>query len=170
MKDIIILEDLLNIDKTILGNSKKNRKKILIDEIIYNQCDILEVKKKLEKLFKKFKSITNYCEYISYNSLSITSKYELTIKSKNKIISNPVQRAVGRKVDEEIESTDFYKAIIELSYKLTYEECVYLINTFLDNKSEENIAKILYMSKPSLQKYKKSCIFKMWLDLEKFCD
>ena len=57
-----------------------------------------------------------------------------------------------------------------LSLKLTSDEAIYLINTFLAHKSEDDIAEMIGVSKSYLQKIKKSCIVKMWIDLKKFCE
>ena len=71
---------------------------------------------------------------------------------------------------KKILTTDIYNKILKLSYKLTVSEGDYLINTFIHHISEEKIAGIIGISKTYLQKIKKSCIIKMWVDLQIYCD
>ena len=81
-----------------------------------------------------------------------------------------MEKAIERKVDKQLLMTDIYNSIIKVSYKLSNSEVIYLINTFLTHKSEESISEILGISKTYLQKIKKSCLVKMWTDLQQYCE
>lgn len=105
-------------------------------------------------------------DYICKQYDIISNKESFTQRSTTSQIENAVQRYI----DKQMLTTDIYYSIMKVSYKLTNDEVVYLINTFLIHKSEEDIAEIIGISRTHLQKIKKSCIVKMWVDLKQYCE
>lgn len=172
MDNLIILNQILEIDKTILTNSKKHKKEnTLVEDYIYNQYDLLMYRKKFLVLLTDFTKVRNSYKFMKENyEIKITSDYDDRIIDKNRTLSDPVAKFINNKVDEQIKLSDLYIAIINLSCKFTYEESIYFINTFLVKKTEVDVAKIIGVTKPSIDKYKKSCLFKMVMDLGKFLE
>lgn len=169
--NLVTVNQILEIDKTILTNSKKfKNKNILIMKSVYNQYDLLLYKKHFLILFNDFKKVYNYNSALENPETLITTKYDTNIISSNKQISNPVANYIDNIVDDYIKVTRLYNATVRLSYKLTYDESIYFINTFLTGRNENQIADILGITKPSLDKYKKSCLFKMLVNLSDFLD
>lgn len=158
-----ILEKIFNIDKVIISNVKRNNHiNSLISSHFYDKLDVIYYKEELLKIFSKFKSTKYLYQFIGNSGSS--SLYDLSgIKSGT--ISNPVFNQAKDMVDGKDFLESFYNSIISLSRKLTYEEGIYLVETFLDSLSEEKIANMLNFSKTNLQKYKKSCLVKMWVEL-----
>ena len=172
MNDIVTLEQLLNISKKISNNVEQNKiYNILLDENICNNYDIIEIKKKLQSLFTSFKSARYLYEFPVECSISISANYEEKLGSftqRNNI--SKIEQAIQKYTDKQLHTTNVYNTIMILSLKLTGDESIYLINTFLAHKSEDDIAEMIGVSKSYLQKIKKSCIVKMWIDLKKYCE
>jgi len=171
MFDIVTQSELLNISNSIEDNAKiyKDGNQIL-DEVICKQYDVIRIKEKLKKLFEDFKSAKYLYDFPLEERIKISADYEYKVGSSQRSNASKVENAVLRETDKLIYTTDVYNSIINLSYKLTGYEAIYLINTFLRHKSEEEIATIIEMSKTYLQKIKKSCIVKMWINLKQYCD
>lgn len=172
MNRIVTLDQLLNISKNISNNVEQNKiYNILLDENICNNYDIIEIKKKLQSLFTSFKSARYLYEFPVECSISISANYEEKLGSftqRNNI--SKIEQAIQKYTDKQLHTTNVYNTIMILSLKLTGDESIYLINTFLAHKSEDDIAEMIGVSKSYLQKIKKSCIVKMWIDLKKYCE
>ena len=172
MNGIVTLDQLLNISKNISNNVEQNKiYNILLDENICNKYDIIEIKKKLQSLFTSFKSARYLYEFPVECSISISANYEEKLGSftqRNNI--SKIEQAIQKYTDKQLHTTNVYNTIMILSLKLTGDESIYLINTFLAHKSEDDIAEMIGVSKSYLQKIKKSCIVKMWIDLKKYCE
>lgn len=169
--NIVTLDQLVNISKVIIGNVEINEEfNLLLDESISNQFDILEGKKQLLDLFSKFNSARYLYDFPIEQNVKISPNYELHESSHQRIITSQVENAIERYVDKQLLTTEIYNSIIKLSYKLTNDESIYLLNTFFKHKSEEEISEIIGISKTYLQKIKKSCIVKMWIELKCYCE
>lgn len=170
MEGIVTLNQLLDISNAITLNAQKHIEyNQLLDESICNSYDILENKKKLQELFAKFKSARYLYDFPIENNIRTTPVYEERIGFSQRTATSQVENAVVKHLDEMIYTTDIYNSLMKASYKLTGDEVIYLINTFLIHKSEDDIAELIGISKTYLQKIKKSCIVKMWVDLKKYC-
>ena len=171
MNNIVTYEQLLNIDKTILENANQNKTyNELLDEIILNKYDCTEIKKKLKVLFSQFKSARYLYDFPIANQVNITTNLEIRENSFSQINQSKVEKAVEKYLDKQIYTTDIYNSILKVGYNLTNDEVIYLINTFLIRKPEEDIAEIIGISRTYLQKIKKSCIVKLWVELKKYCN
>ena len=169
--NIVTLNELVNIAETINDNVQKNyEKNQLLPDAFFDQYDILEEKRQLECLFSKFKASKYLYDFPAEDSISYNSSYELREGFTQKSTASKVENAVERYFDKKILTTDIYNSILKLSNKLTISESIYFINTFINHISEEKIADIIGISKTYLQKIKKSCIIKMWVDLQIYCD
>ncbi len=170
MDYIVTLEQLLNVGDTIVNNANSNSKiNQLLDEYICNQYDCITIKSKLLKLFATFKSARYLYEFPEDDNIKITPTYELREGFTQRSTTSKIENAVSKYIDKQIFTTDIYLSIIKTSYKLTSAEVIYLNNTFLIHVSEERIAEIIGISKTYLQKIKKSCLVKLWVELEKYC-
>lgn len=170
MDGIVTLNKLLEISNTISSNADQfSSVNQLLDEYVSNQYDCQDIKQKLLKLFAKFKSARYLYDFPVEENIKTTPNYDTREYSSQRSTASQVENAVARFVDKQLLTTDIYNSIIKVSYKLTKSEVVYLINTFLDHQAEESIAEIVGVSKTYLQKIKKSCLVKMWVELEKYC-
>ena len=171
MDGIVTLNELINISDYIKSASSTNEEyNELIDEKICDQYDITDIKNKLVELINKFKSARYLYEFPIGESIKVTPTYERDESFHQRNNVSQVEKAIERKVDKQLLMTDIYNSIIKVSYKLSNSEVIYLINTFLTHKSEESISEILGISKTYLQKIKKSCLVKMWTDLQQYCE
>ena len=169
--NIVTLNELNNIVETINDIIQKNcEKNELLSETLFNQYDIIEEKEKLKFLFAKFNASKYLYDFPVEDSITYNSSYGLQERFTQRLTVSKVENAVERDLDKKILATDIYNKILKLSYKLTVSEGDYLINTFIHHISEEKIAEIIGISKTYLQKIKKSCIIKMWVDLQIYCD
>lgn len=171
MDGIVTLNELINISDYIKSASETNEEyNELIDEKICDNYDITDIKNKLVELINKFKSARYLYEFPIGESIKVTPTYERDESFHQRNNVSQVEKAIERKVDKQLLTTDIYNSIIKVSYKLSNSEVIYLINTFLTHKSEEDIAELIGISKTYLQKIKKSCLVKMWTDLKQYCE
>ena len=168
--NLVSISQILNIDNVILENSKKfEQENELILKCIYDQYDLLAYKKKFLILFSEIRMVYNYNYAFKNNELKVTANYDTEVVD-NRNLSNPVAKYIESIVDDQIKITKLYFEVIKLSYKFTLEESIYFINTFLKQKTEIEIAKIFGVTKPSIDQYKKSCLFKMMINLSEFIE
>ena len=171
MDRIVTQTELINISDYIKSASKEHEQyNELIDEKICDRYDIVSIKSKLIKIINNFKSARYIYEFPISESIKITPSYEKDESFHQRSNVSKVEKAIEKEVDTQLLTTEIYNSIIKVSYKLVDSEVVYLINTFLTHKSEENIAEIIGVSKTYLQKIKKSCLVKMWTDLKQYCE
>ncbi len=170
MDNIVTLNQLLNIGELISNNATANSKvNQLLDEYVCNQYDHSYIKQELLKLFATFKSARYLYDFPVEENIKMSPNYELREGFTQRSTTSQVENAITRYIDKQILTTDIYYSIIKASYKLTDAEVVYLQNTFLTHKSEEDISELVGISKTYLQKIKKSCLIKLWVELEKYC-
>lgn len=173
MDNIVTFQQLLNIEDTILANAKSREiYNEALKEYVTDQYDYLMFRKKFINLFAQFKSNRYLYDFPVEENVKITSCYEEKIGFTQRSNVSQVEKAVTRHLDKLLLTTDIYNAIMKVSFKLTGWEAIYLNNTFfpLKPKSEEKIADLIGISKTYLQRYKKSCLVKMWVELEKYCE
>lgn len=171
MDGIVTINELININDAIESIAKKNIElNELLNDRICNQYDIVDIKKKLTDLFTTFRSARYLYNFPVSDSIRTTPIYEKDESFHQRNNVSQVENAVSRYVDKQILTTNIYNSILNVSSKLVDDEVIYMINTFLLRKSEEDIADILGISKTYLQKAKKSCLVKMWTDLRQYCE
>lgn len=171
MDNVVTLNQLLNVSSTIKDNSSINKQyNELLDAYICNQYDIVDIKDKLDKLFSSFKSARYLYDFPLEDSISISPNYDFQESFTQRSTESKIENAVQRYIDKQIETTNIYYSLMKVSYKLTGDEVIYLENTFFTHRSEEDVAELIGISRTYLQKIKKSCLVKMWVDLKQYCD
>ncbi len=134
--------------------------KDMIDAYYYT-----EMKKDIAKVFTKYNDVKYLFSHRSDCYLS-SIHYDTERVSLSKVNNDKVGNYIMNNVDLEIWTKDFYDTIISVSYKLTMQEAVYLVDAFFLNKSEEIISEKLLISRKTLQNIKKSCLVKVYLELQ----
>ena len=139
----------------------------LLSKDIVEQYDTKELKDKISLLFQKFQNISSMYQFP--REVSISSNLQLRENMFTNNVTDKVGNLVIKIVDEQIWATKFYYKILEIASKLTHEECVYMIDTFFRRITEENLSEKLGICRNTLKKIKKSCLIKMWANLEDIC-
>jgi len=169
MDNIVTLNQLFNIEDTIISiNKEQSLENQYLSEHICGQYDVIPIKKKLLKIFNEFKSAKYLFSFPIEENTHLTSNYEKVVSQHVGNNVSQVENAITKYVDKQLRTTNIYNSILVVANKLTEEEVVYFINTFFTHKSEEEIAYQIGMSKTALQKYKKSCIVKTWIEMERY--
>ena len=166
MTNMLSLDLLLELPNKILSASNDNTSYLdLLGDGLINEYFYSNLRKDLDKLFQKFKDYKYL--YSSNSNYDITS----SMNNLNQIVINTnrnndkVFNYVTKQLDMENWINDFYKSLLSISQKLTDAEAIYLVDTFFSSKSEEFISEKLKICKASLQKIKKSCLVKIYLEL-----
>ena len=73
---------------------------------------------------------------------------------------------VANNIEKQKWLTKFYKRLESISFKLTNEEIKYLVGTFFKGQSEEVLSENMGICRNTLRKIKKSCLVKMWIEME----
>lgn len=171
MDNVVTLNQLLNVSQTIKDNSSTNQQfNELLDAYICNQYDLVDIKDRLDKLFSFFKSARYLYDFPLEDSINISPNYDYKESFTQRSTQSKIENAVQGYIDKQIETTNIYYSLMKVSYKLTGDEVVYLENTFFPHRSEEDVAELIGISRTYLQKIKKSCLVKMWVDLKQYCD
>lgn len=152
----------------IMLNNSKNAKYIqLLSDSIIKYYYYTDLKKDIVNIFRKFV----YSKYLitkkdNFNLKSNTNSFEVLTKSNT--INDKVGDYIEKKIDLNIWSKDLYNILVCLSSRLTYEETTYLISSFFESKSEEEISEKLGICRKTLYKIKKSCLVKIKLEFDKY--
>ena len=171
MDNVVTLNQLFNVSQTIKDNSSTNQQfNELLDAYICNQYDLVDIKDRLDKLFSFFKSARYLYDFPLEDSINISPNYDYKESFTQRSTQSKIENAVQGYIDKQIETTNIYYSLMKVSYKLTGDEVVYLENTFFTHRSEEDVAELIGISRTYLQKIKKSCLVKMWVDLKQYCD
>ncbi len=166
MVDKISLKDFVELPEIMLNNSKKSKYIQLLNESTISCYYYSNLKKDLMTIFNRFKDAQYMLVFQEdYNLKSSTPTNEVTRKTKVNI--DRVGDFVEKKVDLNIWSKDIYNILYCLSNQLTFQEALYLVSTFFENKTEDELSDILSLCKKSLYKIKKSCLVKIKLEFDK---
>ncbi len=162
---VITFDMLLNLPKELLKKSAEyNDYSELLKKDIFLNYDCKKLKQDINEKFDHYKKI-KYLHKLP-NSFTIKSPtFDLIGKSK-KNISDRVGDSVANNVDEEIWIYDFYNCLLVVASKLTNQESRYLVDTFFGNKPENVIFEKLGICKNTFLNVKKSCLVKLWLELQ----
>lgn len=155
---------LSTIHQKLLTIARENdEQNMLILKKVYDQYDVLEYKKKIMRLFKTLRQE----KYIRPEySIKMSTNYEHNSNRSSNSNGSQMENCVDKYIDSMKREEEVCESLLKLSKKLTMEEMIYFINTFLLDKTEENIADTIGISKTSLQKIKKSCLVKAWFELK----
>lgn len=171
MNNTITLDKLLSIDSDLLDITRKyENQNYLLNDLDCSAYDLNKIKIQLKNLFLKFKNAKYLNKFPIENNVSLTPTYDVKISSSQRSTISQVDKAVMNYLDKQIWVSEVYDSLLILASKLTKSEAVYLIYTFLSYKSEEIIAEKLGICKTSLQRVKKSCLVKMYVELENYIE
>lgn len=116
-------------------------------------------------LVTKFKDAMFVYNFPIESSININSATGININSKN--LADKVGDMVANHVDKQLWVSQLYYTLLEAAPKLNKNEAIYFVDSFFKKISEERIAETLMMSRVTLRnKVKKSCIIKLWIELE----
>lgn len=127
----------------------------------YNYKDILD---NINLLVFKFKDAKFKYNFPLENSIKITSSFDSNINSRN--FTDTVGNMVSNYVDKQLWVKQTYYALLEAAPRLNRCEAIYFVDSFFKGFSEEIISEKLNMNRLTLRnKVKKSCIIKLWIQL-----
>ncbi len=165
MVDSLSFDDFLNLPKSVLQTAQEHDEyaSLLSDSFIH-ECYQRNMKTEISAYVQRFKD----AKYMySYQGVCFSNyRYDSVSHQNTACISDPVGRYVTRFIDNSLWVEKFYQCICRVSYKLTMQEAIYFVDTFFAEHSEEMISEKLGICRVTLQKIKKSCIVKIWLELE----
>ena len=160
---------LLNFPDAFMEKSAKYYQ--MVELISKEQCDKYDVKEltdKVEKRFKMFKDakyIYKYPEEKYYTSITPDYTAREIIPTANK--GSKHSKKIDIVSDNQLWVEKLYYSLMDtITTKLTKQEAVYLIDCFFKNIGEEEIADKLSICKVTLQRIKKSCLVKVWVEME----
>lgn len=164
MVDNLSLDIVLNLPKTILKNVEMYEEySSLVSKETIDKYYHKGLKKEINQFFNNFRDL----QYSSQYSINYYGKHfldqSISITRKNGSI---VEKLATISVDNNIWLADFYNRMMKISSKLTMQEAVYLVDTFFAHRSEEIVSEKLGICRVTLQKIKKSCLVKIWLELQ----
>ncbi len=153
---------LLEMPNKILDNSKneKNRFINLLSEDVCNIYYYTELKSDLRKYFDDF----NDFKYLFSNNYKTTSNYCLKEEKFTNYFKDKISNFVEKQINHEKYILKTYNQIMEFSSKITYQEAIYFVEAFFARKSDEYISEELGISRNGLQRIRKSCLVKMYLE------
>ncbi len=172
MEKSITLKMLKSLPKRLLENMEltknENHLKMLSKQII-QEYYYPDLRNDLADIFEDFNDSKYYFSNVTQN-YQLTPKYELLISNCSNSITDKVASLVEKNLTKQSWTVNFYNKINSLICKLTYKEGIYFIRAFLFYESDESISKELAISRNYLQKIKKSCLVKMYLEFKTYVD
>jgi hypothetical protein len=169
MDQVVDLSKFLNLSDDLLVITKKYESlNVLLSEQDYKNYNIVQIKKDLLHLFSKFKSLRYFINVPLETNFYSSNSYNINSYIKSNVKSNQFENTVSNYIDKQVWLMHFYDTIMNLGSKLTLSETEYFLLTFFSNHVEEDIAYKLGICKTSLQKIKKSCLVKMWLEFQEY--
>lgn len=163
--DTLNLEKLLELPNKVINISESEQNKYL-DLLSQNTCNkyyYTDLKSDLKEYFRKFNDLKFVYSMPKEMPLSASS-YEL---KENKFVQNATDKIlnyIANKVDGETFAVDTYNCVISLAYKLTKKEAIYFVYSFFADETDDYICESLQISRNGLQKIRKSCLVKMFLE------
>lgn len=160
----LTLKELISLPNDILRISSNNEYIDLLSKETIDQYYNQELKKKMQSYMRRFNDMKYLYQYSDSYSLKAV-KYTKETKSKSSTGKSVVEEFVTKKIDNKLWVKEAYDHIISLSYKLSFTEQKYFVETFFKNESEEKICEKLGICRMTLQNIKKSCLVKMYLEI-----
>lgn len=167
MVDKLTLKDYAELPEIILDNSKNVKYIQLLNERTIDFYYYTNLKKDLMVQFNKFND-TKHIIAVSDDFSLKSSMGNITSQRSAQINRDKVGNFIQKKIDLDVWSKDIYNILLNLSMELTFSESLYLVSTFFENKTEDEISEILNICKKSLYKIKKSCLVKIKLEFDKY--
>lgn len=162
-------EKLLDFPEDFMKKSVKYS--VIADPISSEECkkyDTKDLHDKVSFRIRKFKDAKYIYQFpdLKYN-IPMTPNYQLREVIMPRNLESSQSKIITKETDKEIWVTKLYYCLINVvSTKLTKQETVYFIESFFKKESEESISEKLLMCRKTLQKVKKSCLIKVWVEME----
>lgn len=167
MIDKLSIKDFVELPDIMLDNSKNVKYIQLLSEQTVSYYYYTDLKKDIANILKKFKD-SKYIISLSDDFTLKSNVNNFEIARSRSIHNDKVGNFIEKKIDLNIWSKDIYNILIYLSEQLTFQETMYLIATFFEDKTEEEVSEKLDICRKSLYKIKKSCLVKIKLELDKY--
>lgn len=164
MEDTLNFQILSNLPSEVIKMAKNNEFLTLLNEPLISKYYDANLRKELKALFTRFNDIKFFYKVNDSYSLK-ANQIKIDKVNGSSLHPNQILNMVGRKIDEEQFVEVMYYRILNLSIKLTYQEALYFIKYFFSDTTEEEISEILAISRTNLQKIKKSCLVKVYLEV-----
>ena len=162
MNETITLETFSQMPSILLDiTMDKGTYNSLLSKELVNEIYYTNLKKEISKYFYKLNDSKTYYTLGMYSS----SNFGFNSEIKNSSPISRVEKYVENKAKYEAFTNTFYLKLKNLSQILTYEETIYLTETFFSKNTEERISEKLDISKAKLQVIKKSCLVKFYLNI-----
>lgn len=163
----VTLDMILEFPREILRKSEQyDEYAELLRKETYSKYDFKEIKQQIVEKFNRFKDAKYTYKFSLESNIKLTQSYTLREGSLVNRVSDPTGSIVAKAVDEQLWITKFYYSIMKIASTLTLQEATYLVDTFFSNKSEDVISEKLRICRNTLQNIKKSCLVKIWLEIE----
>jgi len=160
---------LLNFPDDFIKNANKYCD--LTEMISKRECDkykLKDLKDNVNKQIQLFKDTKYLYKYPNekYN-VPITSNLQPREVTAPRKLSSQQEDIIDPNINRQIWATKMYYSLMDsLTTKLTRQECIYFIDCYFRKTCEDDIAEKLSMCKDTLQKIKKSCLIKVWTEIE----
>ncbi len=165
MVDRLSFDDFLNLPKQILLTAQEHDEYAsLLSETFIHQYYQKKMKQEIYRSVEKFKDAKYF--YSCDSDYSPSYSMDASLFRKKGEVADPVGNYVSHLVDDSWWVEQFYQCICKVACKLTMQEAIYFVDTFFGERSEEFISEKLGICRVTLQKIKKSCIVKLWLELK----
>lgn len=170
MNEVITLEMLLELPKEILKKSEEyNEYSSLLEKPQYLNYNIKELKEEIGRYFSYFKDVKYFYQFPTEAVISVITAVDLEKETSSGYIPDPIFNLVDNDINEKIKIEkwvrQFYNIMLTVASKLTSQEVIYLVDCFFCNKSEDATCDKIGICRNTLQKIKKSCIVKTWIEL-----
>jgi len=166
MDSLLTLDMILELPNEMLKNAEKyNDYSELLRKDIWEQYDLEYLKDYISERFTHFKDLKYLCNYSFANESKMTANYNFDELKGQRTFNSQLENNVNKNIDNQLWMSQFYNILIIVSSKLTLDEVKYLIYHYFSNKSEDFIAEKIGYSKVTLQNIKKSCLIKLYNEL-----
>ena len=164
MGSTLTFDEILDLPKKILNVSLEyDAYSDLLSEDMILMYYYKDLKSDLNVYFDRFKAI-KYSYHFASDYCPIPTPTPSFYHSSGFQKTDPVGKYVTAKIDDSIWLKQFYSHILNLASKLTLSEATYLVDTFFAHRSEESISEEIGVCRATLQKIKRSCLVKAYLE------
>lgn len=166
MKNELNINMLLELPSTILKKSEDDINKFvgLLSDNVCNIYYYKNLKSDLKSYFDKFNDMKYIYNISKEYGINLVSNYEIREEKRLIKVNDKVSNFVEKELDKEEFTREVYEKSLSLASKLTYKEAIYFVESFFSNKSDDYISEEIGISRTGLQKIRKSCLVKMYLE------
>lgn len=161
--ETINYEKLLELPNDMVHISESNSYLSLLSDEFCNKYYYTQLKSDLKKIIKKFNDI----KYFDIADNLKATNYEINADIHANKNSDKILNYIINKIDNETYLVKIYNLLKSLSYKFTLSETIYFVETFFSEKTDDAICERLGLSRTGIQKIRKSCLVKTYLEFKK---